>query len=371
MKTLEDVGDVKGKRALVRVDWNVPLENGKVRDDSRIKHSLETIQDLMNMKARVVLMSHLESEETDSLLPIYEHAKKLIPLKFCDETVGEKAEKQVRELEQGQVLLVENLRRNKGEKENKPEFAEQLARLGDLYVNEAFSASHREHASIVGVPEILPGFIGIEFKKEIDSLKELLHPEHPFLFILGGAKFETKLPLLNKFVQIADTIFVGGALAHNFFREKHLNIGKSLISEGEFGIDRLLASGKIMLPIDVVVKRGSKTETVKIEEVEDGDIILDSGPKTTKKLKEKIGESQLVLWNGPLGNYEEGFKDGTLGLARVLARSGKHSVLGGADTIAAIKELKIFDKFTFVSTGGGAMLDYLAHETLPGLEVLK
>ncbi|HRH25362.1 MAG TPA: phosphoglycerate kinase [Parcubacteria group bacterium] len=308
MKSVREIGDISGKKVLVRVDWNVPLVDGLVRDDLRIKRSLDTVNFLVEKGARVTLMTHLEPEERT-----VEVLKHFLP-------TG--------------VEMLENLRQNKGEKDNSEEFAKELASNQDYYVNEAFSASHREHASIVLVPKFLPSFAGLGFINEVENLSKAFSPKHPFLFILGGAKFETKLPLVKKFLNIADGIFIAGLNAKPAF---------------EMGFDK---EPKITLPI--------------------GDI---SAPDLTSEnldiLNEKIENSEFIVWNGPLGKYEDGLKEGTLRLAQMLGNSGKEVVVGGADTLAAIKELDISDKFTFVSSGGGAMLDFLASGTLPGIEALS
>ena len=330
MKSILEAGDLKGKKVLVRVDWNVPIEDGKVVDDFRIKKSLPTLEYLKGAGAKVVIATHLEPEDTDTkLLQTY------VP--------------------KGMKLL-ENLRTNPGEESNSKEFAEKLASKINIYVNEAFSVSHRRHASIVGVPLYLPSYIGLQFALEIKELSKAFYPKKPFLLILGGAKFDTKLPLLKKFIHIADDIFVGGALANNFFKEQGVDIGRSLVSEGDFGLKELLNTGKIILPEDTIIKDGK---------------ILDAGPRTMENLKSIISASKLVLWNGPLGGYENGYKVATLALAKIISESSCESIIGGGDTLASIKELNLFDKFSFVSTGGGAMLDFLATGTLPGIEALK
>lgn len=340
MKSILEAGNISGKRVLVRVDWSVPIQDSKVVDDYQIKKSLPTIKYLQNAGAKIILISHAEKDE-DSLLPIFKNVKKYLPLTF---------------IKQSNLVLLENLRQNPGEKENSEEFAKKLASLGDICVNEAFGVSHRKHASIVGVPGFLPSFAGLRFIEEVQRLSSVFYPRRPFLFILGGAKFDTKLPLLKKFINIADDIFVGGALANNFFREMGEDIGDSLVSQDSFGLDELLKTGKIILPEDTISKDGK---------------ILDAGPNTIEKLKTKISAAKLILWNGPLGNYELGYKVATLELAKLIAESGNESIVGGGDTLASIEELNLLDKFSFVSTGGGAMLDFLATGTLPGIEALK
>jgi phosphoglycerate kinase len=341
MRLIAEALDLAGKKALVRVDWNVPVKDGAVVDDFRIRQALPTIELLQKAGAEITLISHFTGEG-DSLRYVAEHAKRYLPeLAFNQE---------------GRLRLMENLRLDDGEKDNSDEFSKKLSQYGDIYVNEAFSSSHRNHASIVGVPKLLPSYAGICFAREVQELSKAFYPKHPFLFILGGAKFDTKLPLLQKFAGIADDIFVGGALANNFFREMGRDVGESLVSEGDFGLKELLEGGKIMLPEDVIDIGGK---------------ILDAGPITIEKLKEKISNAKLILWNGPLGNYENGYKVATLALAKVIAESGKESIVGGGDTLGAIDELGVLDNFSFVSTGGGAMLDFLSAGTLPGIEALK
>lgn len=330
LKSILEAGDLKDKRVLVRVDWNVPIENGKVIDDFRIKKSLPTLEYLKNAGAKVIIATHLESKGASIKdLKIY------VP--------------------EGMTLLG-NLRDNPGEESNSEEFAKELASNVDIYVNEAFSVSHREHASIIGLPRLLPSFIGLQFVLELKELSKAFYPKKPFLFILGGAKFDTKLPLLKKFIHIADYIFVGGALANNFFKEQGVDVGNSLINEGDFGLKELLKTGKIILPEDTIIKNGK---------------ILDAGPRAIENLKLLISTSKLVLWNGPLGSYENGYKVATLALAKTISEFSGESIVGGGDTIAALKELDILDKFSFVSIGGGAMLDFLATGTLPGIEALN
>jgi phosphoglycerate kinase len=371
-QSIVDAGPLSGKYVLVRVDWNVPIKEGRVVDDYRIQNTLATLEYIQKSGAKTIIISHVDSKEGDSLLPVYEHVNKFFPLNFCSETVGTLATKAVNNLQDGDVLLLENLRRNDGEELNSSEFAESLAKFADVFVNEAFSESHRKYASIVGIPEFIQGFIGIRFNEEIAHLSKAFYPKRPFLLIMGGAKFNTKLPIIKKFLGIADNVFIGGALANDFFREMKIEVGKSLVSkEGEVDIKEMAQSEKVKLPSDVVVKRDGNVHIVPLDKILPDDIIVDAGPNTLLELKELIARSSSVLWNGPLGGYEEGYRQPTLELARFLADSGKETILGGGDTLAAIRELQLSDKFSFVSTGGGAMLDFLAAGTLPGIEALS
>ncbi|MBX4198882.1 phosphoglycerate kinase [Candidatus Parcubacteria bacterium] len=315
MKTLPNLieADPKGKRVFVRVDWNVPLlrqgsaGQAMVADDFRIKKSLETLEFLKKAGAKVIIATHLEPDDAS--------------VDILRDYLPEGAE------------LLPNLRGNPGEKGNDAKFAEELAAKADIYVNEAFSASHREHASIVLLPKLLPSFAGIQFEREVEGLSKAFNPTHPFLLVLGGAKFETKLPLVEKLLNIADEVFIAGANAVQVSGD-------------------LMRNPKISLPL--------------------GDIAaLDADEANLKMLETKIGQSEFILWNGPLGKYEDGYKEGTQRLAKMLSESGKEVIVGGADTLAVIKELDLYDKFSFVSTGGGAMLDFLATGTLPGIEALN
>ena len=341
MKPITEAKDLSGKRVLLRVDWSVPIAGDEIVSDYQILKTLPTIDYLRKAGAKVTIVSHMERDK-DSLEPVYNYAKKLLPSLTFDKP--------------SDLVLLENLRQHAGEKENSEKFAKELARKADIFVNEAFPVSHREHASIVGVPKFLPSFAGFQLIKEVEALSKVFYPKHPFLFIIGGAKFDTKLPLLKKFIHVADKIFVGGALAHNFFREIGRDIGDSLVSDGDYDLRELLQTDKISLPDDTITE-GTK--------------IMDAGPVTMENLRRKIMNAQLILWNGPLGAYERGYRTATLDLAKMIAESGKESIIGGGDTLAAVAELNLFDKFSFVSTGGGAMLDFLSSGTLPGIEALK
>src|SRR3989344_6465502 len=302
MRIITEAGDLKGKRTLVRVDWNVSMQADKVLDVFRIKTSMPSIDFLRQAGAKVILATHLEAGSIENL-------RQFVP-------VG--------------VELLQNLRDNPGEEANSEEFAEELAAKADVYVNEAFSVSHREHASIVGMPKLLPSFAGLRLGEEVKRLSKAFYPPHPFLLILGGAKSETKLPLVEKFLHVADTIFIGGTLAPKV----------SIKSE------------KIVLPTGDLTALGANRETI-------------------ENLKLKIENSKFIIWNGPLGKYESGYTKSTEDLAKALSESKAEVIIGGGDTLAAIAPLNLLNKFSFVSTGGGAMLDFLAHGTLPGIEALN
>ena len=382
MKTIRDIPHLEGVKALVRADFNVPVRNGAAADDFRIRKALPTIEYLRSKGAHVLLISHIETADgaNGSLEPVAMHLKGMeLPVIFIKdiknayETIEARIKGALvddRTQKVGRVFLLENLRTLDGEKDNDKKFAEQLASLADIYVNEAFSASHREHASIVGVPAFLPGYVGLQLGQEITHLSKAFKPTHPFLFALGGAKFDTKLPLIEKFMEIADDVFIGGALANDALKAKGFVVGASKVSNGSFDISDIVSDPKIILPVDIV----DQGHSVKpIENVGEDDRILDAGPRTLEILKGKIDTAKFILWNGPLGLYEDGYQGATLELARMIAGAtarGAETIVGGGDTLAAIEELGLLDRFTFVSTGGGAMLDFLAKGTLPGIEAL-
>lgn len=373
MKYLREITNLSGTKVLMRLDLNVPIVYGKVGDDFRIRKILPTIKYLQEKQAKIILMSHIESpKDKPTLVPVAEHLKKLgIECVFVKNYKN--ALISIEKLSSGCIMLLENLREYEGEKKNDKAFAKELASLGDIYVNEAFAVSHRNHASVSAITEFIPSYAGLLFEQEVRHLTTAFTPDHPFLFVLAGAKFETKLPLIEKFIQTADKIFVGGALANNFFREEGKEIGRSLISPQNFNLTRFINNPRLMLPVDTVVIDGV-TQVKKVGEIASDELMYDAGPETLAALKSAVGEAKYILWNGPLGAYEDGFKGPTLELAQAIAEAtsrGAKSVIGGGDTLAAVAELNIEDKFTFVSTGGGAMLDYLAEGTLPGIEALE
>ncbi len=367
MKTLRDIPNLKDVKVLLRLDLNVPIQKGKIMDDYRIRKSEEVLQYLRDKGARTIIVSHIEGDGEKTLKPIAEY---LLAKKYAVSFVENfnNAFKESEKLASGEFLLLENIRNNPGEKANETAFAKELASLGDIYINDAFSVSHREHASIVAITHYIPSYAGLLFEAECMHLSRSFNPPRPFTFILGGAKFDTKLPLIEKFMEVADHVFIGGALANNFFKEKGMEIGISVASPDYFDLKRFFESPKLSLPLDI---ENQNHEIKKIDQVNKEDKMLDVGPETLTALKEIIASSKFVLWNGPLGNYEMGYTQPTMDLAQIIADSGAESVVGGGDTLAAIAKLGIEKKFTFVSTAGGAMLDFLAKGTLPGIDALE
>lgn len=370
-KTIKDIENLRGKKVLLRLDLNIPIIDGILRDDFRIKKSLATMNFLRDNGAKTIIISHIESPETKSLKSVYEHLSKFFNIAFFKDYFSKETRNAIDKMNDGDFILLENLRIYEGEEKNSEHFAGQLASLGEIYVNDAFSVSHRQHASIVGVPKFLPSFAGILFEEEVANLSGAFNPEHPFLFILGGAKFETKMPLIEKFIKLVDFVFVGGALANDFFKEKGYEIGLSVLSPKKFNLEKMLASDKLLLPIDVVVKNNQGVFIKRPSQVLKEDKILDDGPETISMLEKKLSSAKFVLWNGPLGDYEKGFREGTVELARAIARCRAKSIIGGGDTLAVVSKMNLENKFSFISTGGGAMLDFLANETLPGVEALE
>lgn len=371
MLGIKKIGSIKDKTVLLRADFNVPVEKGIVTDTFRIDQTLKTIDYLVSKKAKVVVISHIGEDGDSSLIPIAKYlAKKKYKGYFENSEDFECVKDSVMDLSAGEVLLIENLRRWKGEKDNDVKFTKFLAGLADIYVNDAFSVSHRKHASVVGVPKLLPSFAGFGLEEEIKMLGKVMKPKHPFLFILGGAKFETKLPLLKKYLDSADAVFVGGALANTLLKNKGFAIGVSLCDETKIP-NTVLKNPKLLLPMDVTVLRKNKLIEVAIEEVEEGDNIVDTGTETLTRIKPLIEKAKLIVWNGPLSKSGLNDDAGTKELLKLLAKSKAETIIGGGDTAEIIHKNKMEKDFTFVSTGGGAALEFLATGTLPGIKALK
>jgi phosphoglycerate kinase len=308
---------------------------------------------------------------------MYEAMKALVPgIAFCPMATGPEARSVVREMAPGGVLMLENLRRNPGEEKNDPAFAHALASLADIFVQDSFDVCHRKHASVVGVPALLPSYAGLTVEAEVKELSRALKPKKPSFAVIAGAKFATKEPVLQRLLKSYDRVAVGGALANDFIHAQGYSVGASLVSmEGQEHIKSLLKHKKLVVPKDAIVaKKGAKRAEARVAELSDirpDEMILDLGPKSQAELAGYAAKAKSVVWNGPLGLFEDGFTDATYALARAIASGKARSVLGGGDTIAAVEALGISDRFSFVSTGGGAMLDFIADGTLPGIEALS
>ncbi len=373
MKSIKELKNLTGKRVVLRADFNVPIKNGVVLDDFRIKKVIPSILYLQKKGAKVIIISHIGDDGKESLLPVANKLKKYIKdVNFIQTPIfSNETQKILNSLKNKDIVLLENLRRETGEKKNSPSFARALSRYGDIYVNDAFSVSHREHASIVGITKYLPGYAGFQMEAEVENLSKVFNPPHPFLFILGGAKFETKIPLIKKFLRQADHIFIAGAIANDFFKARGYEVGTSLVSDANFQITPLLKAKNLILPTDVEVTKNSKNHITKPTEVMPDENIVDIGPQSVLQLKDLIAKAEFILWNGPLGKFESGFGKATEEVLKIVSKSKAKNVIGGGDTVALISKLKIEDKLGFVSTGGGATLDFLSKGTLPGIRVLK
>lgn len=341
-----ETADLKGKRVLIRAGLNVPIQKGVVVDDFRLRTAVPTIKYVLKQGGIPIVIGHLEPVK--GIAPVRERLQKL---------VGKKIE------------VFENLRFHEGEKKNTKTYAKELAKFGDIYVNEAFSVAHRKHASIVGLPLLLPSYAGLRFAEEVERLEEARNPIHPFFFILGGAKFDTKIGLLKKFSKLADKVFVGGAIANTFLGAYGYEVGRSVVEpRGYADIKKVFSKmDNILLPVDGAI---ANKDIRNIEEMRKSDNILDAGPETMKLLEDEISQAKLVVWNGPLGHMEKGFNEGTDELIRLLAKSKARVIIGGGDTHQRIAALKKQKAFYHVSVGGGAMLDFLENGTLVGIDAL-
>ena len=398
-KTLDQAGDLSGKRALVRVDFNVPFEGepgqgGAISDDTRLRAALPTIRFLSQKGAKVVLIAHFDRPKgrrvaSMSLEPLAEPLSDLLeqPVAFADDCIGTDAAKVVDGLENGGVALLENLRFHAGEEQNDPDFAAALAKLGDLYVDDAFSAAHRAHASTEAIARILPAYAGLAMERELDALEAALGtPKRPVLGIVGGSKVSTKLDLLKNLVTQLDKLAIGGGMANTFLYAQGHDVGASYCEKDLADTAREIIglagrnACKLFLPLDIVVAekmaKGSPARVRGLGEVDDDERILDAGPETVARLKRAMENSHTLVWNGPLGVFEiPPFDKGTLEAARhaaELTKAGKLiSVCGGGDTVAALNHAGVAGEMTFVSTAGGAFLEWMEGKTLPGVAALE
>jgi len=385
-KTVRDI-DVRGKRVLVRVDFNVPLKDGQVTDDTRIRASLPTIQYLIDHEARVILCSHLGRPKGGPqpefrMDPVARRLSELLkqPVAKTDDCVGPGVEAAVAALKPGDVLLLENTRFHKEEEKNDPEFARQLAALADVYVNDAFGSAHRAHASTEGVAHYLPAVAGFLMEKELDFLgRALENPDHPFIAILGGAKISDKIGVIRNLLTKVDRLLIGGGMANTFLKAQGYAVGDSLVEDGSLDVARELlqsSGGKIALPVDAVIgdrfDAAAEARTVSVDAVPAGWRILDIGPDTVARFTRALQGVKLVVWNGPMGVFEfPRFATGTFAIARALANSGATTIIGGGDSAAAVEQAGLADKMTHISTGGGASLEFLEGITLPGVAALQ
>jgi phosphoglycerate kinase len=388
-KSIRDI-DVTGKKVFVRVDFNVPLENGAITDDTRIRETLPTIRFLIERGAKVILASHLgrpKGEFVDELrlTPVAVRLSELLgkPVTKADEAVGDAVKAKVNALNNGDVLLLENVRFYSGEEKNDPALAKQFAELADVYVNDAFGAAHRAHASTEGIAHFLPAVSGLLMEKELDVLgKALNNPERPFTAIVGGAKVKDKIAVIDNLLNIADNVIIGGGLSYTFLKAQGYEIGKSLVDNEKLDlalgfINKAKERGvNFLLPVDVVVadKFGAdaNTEIVGIDAIPADWEGIDIGPKTRELFAKAIKESKLVVWNGPMGVFEiEPFSHGTRAVGVACAETSGYTVIGGGDSAAAVEKFHLADKMDHISTGGGASLEFMEGKALPGVVALN
>ncbi|MFB3902097.1 MAG: phosphoglycerate kinase [Acidobacteriota bacterium] len=382
--------DLAGKRLFMRVDFNVPIKDGKVSDDTRIRASMPSIRLAQEKKAKIILASHLgrpkgKPQPEYSLKPVAERLSAILdqPAQFAPDCIGSEVEAQARALGPGQVLLLENVRFHEGETKNDPDFSRRLAVLAEVYVNDAFGSAHRAHSSTYGVPEVLgQGAAGLLMEKELESLsKVLFHPERPVVAILGGAKVSDKIEVIDNFLNFADAVLLAGGMAYTFFKAQGKYIGKSLLEEDKLDVAKgVLAKAqsrgvKLLLPVDHVVapklEAGVETRMMGVDQIPDDWMGLDIGAGTIGQFEAEIARAKTIIWNGPVGVFEiDSFAQGTMAIARAVAGAGAFSLIGGGDSIAAVKKAGVTDKISHISTGGGASLEFLAGQKLPGVEIL-
>jgi len=383
-KIVSDI-DVKGKKVLVRVDFNVPLKDGKVADDTRIQGALSTINYLLEQGAAIILCSHLGRpkgiDPVYSLKPVAEYLETLVdaPVKFAEDCVGAITKEAALALQSGEILVLENTRFHDGEKKNDPKIAKEMASLADVFVNDAFGTAHRAHASNVGVTEYLPAFAGFLLEKEIKYLGQAIaNPKRPLVAILGGAKVSDKIGVIQNLLKKADSILIGGGMANTFFKAQGYAMGDSLVEDDSLNIARKLldvGGEKLRLPVDVVIAddfhADAESIVMNMGTIPDKWRILDAGPETIAGYSKVVANAGTVVWNGPMGVFEfPKFAKGTFELAQAVAASEALSIIGGGDSVAAVKQSGLAAKVTHISTGGGASLEMLEGKVLPGLAAL-
>jgi phosphoglycerate kinase len=389
LKTIHGM-DVSGKHVLVRVDYNVPIKDGVVGDDTRIRASLPTLKHLLDGGAALVLMSHLgrpkgEADPAYSMSPVAKRLSELIgrPVKMAPDCTGDQVEQMAAALEAGEILMLENVRFHAGETKNDPDFAAALATLGDLYVNDAFGTAHRAHASTEGVARLLPAAAGLLIEKEVKFFQPIVtNPAKPFVALIGGAKVSTKISVLETLLPKCTTLVIGGGMAYTFLKAKGHSIGKSLFEEEFLDtaknlIEKATEAGvQLILPVDHVVasdfSEDATPESLDTTDIPDDKLGMDVGPKTLDLIRKPIQDAKSVVWNGPMGVFEfSNFAKGTLEVARMIAESSATTVVGGGDSVAAVNTFGLADRIDHVSTGGGASLEFLEGKTLPGIAALE
>lgn len=371
MKSIVEVGQLRGKYVLVRSSCNVPVTDGVVQNMYRLKRALPTLAYLRDQGARIIVIAHIGRDTRDTLRPVLTAMQSLIPVTWGG-LIGTSEFTTARNaMQDGDIILAENLRQDPREVANDPIFSALLALQADIFVNDAFDNIHRDHASMVTVPTLLPTYAGLTLLEEITELSKAMLPKSPSLLILGGAKFETKMPLVEKYLEIYDQVFVTGALLNDILKAKGYEIGISLVSGISLVGAAFLDNPKLIHAVDVVVESTRGVRTVLVSEIAADEKVIDMGPQTIATVMIPIASAATILWNGPLGLYEHGAPGSTHAIAKLIAVAFGFSVIGGGDTVAAVEELNLNDQFGFVSIGGGAMLTFLEHGTTRALEVLE
>jgi phosphoglycerate kinase len=370
LSSVYDIPDIAGKRVLVRVSLDVPIHDGVVQNHFRIVRALPTISFLLERGAKVIILTHIGRDPLNTVSPLFDALTTHIPLTYIPEVTGDAVAQAIANMADSTALLLENVRSRREEEINDQTFAETLASYADFYVNDAFAVSHRAHASIVGIPQYIPSYAGITFMEEYEALSKAFNPESPSLFILGGAKFETKAPLIEAYATQYTHTFIGGALANDFLKGKGYEVGESLLSPINLETSPLILQENILTPLDVLAVSDDTSREVPCDGVLPNEKILDVGSQSIEMLAPHINEAKTILWNGPLGYYEGGYDTATKRCAKLVAESNAFSIVGGGDTVAAIESLGLAGSFGFLSTAGGAMLEFLEKHTLPGIEAL-
>ena len=362
--------DVYGKTVLLRASLNVPSRDNLILDDTRIRASVDSIRLLKRNGARVVVVAHVGGDGSMSLRPVVERLNDFIRVGFTDVPLTE-AQSIISEMKNGTVLVLENIRQYDGEKKASVSFSKQLASLADMYVNDAFSVSHRTHASIVGVPSHLPSYAGLLFEQEYKNLSKALTPKHPFVLIMGGVKVTTKLPLLLSYKEKADAVFVGGILLNTILKSAGYEVGLSLVDNDALPLLKQHTVQHITFPDFVIIRTPEgKKRTRNIRDIQADDCIVDVAPRSIRAFFDAQRNTKMIVWNGPMGNYEAGYGIGTKTLISELANSGAYTIVGGGDSSVLIKKMRKRKMFNFISTAGGAMLDFLSDGSLPGIDAL-
>jgi len=371
MKSITELTDVRGRYVILRTSLNLPLVDGVVANQFRLKKALPTMRYLHEAGARTIVIGHIGRAQEDTLRPVYDALSDYLPVQWGGKIGSAECNERRQLMADGDLLLLENVRQDVRETNADPTYSAEICALGEVFVFDAFAVAHRAQASTVGPVEHLPSYAGLTMIDELAQLKRAMKPAAPALFLLGGAKFDTKLPLVERYLETYSHVFIGGALANDMLKARGYSVGASLLSDTDLTNASFLTNPKLILPVDLVVEGSEGRRTCSADQVAEDERILDAGPQTVSMLRSYIAEAATILWNGPLGHYEGGFTDATEAVAKLVAESTATSIIGGGDTVAAVEKLGLNDQFTHVSIGGGAMLRYLETGTLPVVDALE